>query len=310
MLKKTAILSVSDRSRLATSEGLSRANEMLHRAAFQCSPLLSECRHMRCVQCHLANGFFPANHMVKPHKHTEFQIEIVVEGVFDFQIGREVFSLHPGDALAVASQTEHAWRTKKGGIMLGILLDGSKTADQSLRQVAPGGGARFSLPGLQEFVGGLIHESLTIKPAPFHGAQVTAWLTLVIAEIFNAFHTHPPSNSEARQVSTRSRDAVDRACSFIAANIRHPMAAEEIASQVGLSVRHLRRAFSEHRNTSLQQYISECRLTLAMQMMEKSNSFQIKEIAYECGFSSPSHFTMSFRKKFHTSPTAFASLQH
>jgi AraC-like DNA-binding protein len=45
-------------------------------------------------------------------------------------------------------------------------------------------------------------------------------------------------------------------------------------------------------------------------MMERSNSFQIKEIAYECGFSSPSHFTMSFRKKFQTSPSAFASLRH
>lgn len=309
MLKNPAILSRSDRRRLTTSDGLSRANEMLHGAAFQFPPLLSGYRNMRCVQCHLANGFFPAKHRVQPHQHAEFQIEIVVEGVFDFQIGREVISLHPGEALAVASQTEHAWQTDKGGIMLGILLQGSKTADQSLRQVAPGGGARFSLPGLQESVGGLIHESLAIKPAQFRRAQMTAWLTLVIAEIFNAFHKHPPAALEARQVRTRSRDAVDRACSFIAANIRHPMAAEELASQVGLSVRHLRRAFAEHRNTSLHQYISECRLMRAIQMMEKSNSFQIKEIAYECGFSSPSHFTMSFRKKYETSPSAFASLR-
>ncbi len=70
---------------------------------------------MRCVQCHLANGFFPAGKIVKQHQHTEFQIEIVIEGVFDFQIGGEVISLHPGDALAVASQTERAWQTKKRG---------------------------------------------------------------------------------------------------------------------------------------------------------------------------------------------------
>lgn len=80
----------------------------------------------------------------------------------------------------------------------------------------------------------------------------------------------------------------------------------EVASAMGISVRHLHRLFSATGNT-LGEYVrsrrlQQCRLDL---MHPRFRERTITEIAFYWGFSDAAHFSHSFRKQFGISPRAF-----
>jgi AraC-like DNA-binding protein len=104
---------------------------------------------------------------------------------------------------------------------------------------------------------------------------------------------------------TRSSDAtLFRAKRFIAQNLRNPdLTAPEIALAVRVSDTHLSRLFRAE-GRSLMRYVWDSRLRLAADMLRRSDkgSVQIAEIAYRCGFSTPAHFSRSFRGHYGMSP--------
>lgn len=95
---------------------------------------------------------------------------------------------------------------------------------------------------------------------------------------------------------------------FIDAHISEPtLGPGEIASAVGISVRHLHRLFSMTGGPTLGDYIrarrlEQCRYDLANpRLWEK----KITEIAFFWGFSDSAHFSHSFRRQFGVSPRVF-----
>jgi AraC family transcriptional activator of tynA and feaB len=95
---------------------------------------------------------------------------------------------------------------------------------------------------------------------------------------------------------------------FIDAHISEPtLGPGEIASAVGISVRHLHRLFSMTGGTTLGDYIrahrlEQCRHDLANPRLREK---KITEIAFFWGFSDSAHFSHSFRKQFGVSPRVF-----
>jgi AraC family transcriptional regulator, positive regulator of tynA and feaB len=95
---------------------------------------------------------------------------------------------------------------------------------------------------------------------------------------------------------------------FIDAHISEPtLCPGEIASAVGISVRHLHRLFSMTGSTTLGDYIrarrlEQCRHDLANPLLREK---KITEIAFFWGFSDSAHFSHSFRKQFGVSPRVF-----
>ena len=94
---------------------------------------------------------------------------------------------------------------------------------------------------------------------------------------------------------------------FVDAHISEPtLGPVEIASAVGVSVRHLHRLFSVNGGT-LGDYIrarrlEQCRKDLADPRLWRRT---ITEISFSWGFSDSAHFSHSFRKQFGTSPRDF-----
>ena len=94
---------------------------------------------------------------------------------------------------------------------------------------------------------------------------------------------------------------------FVDAHISEPtLGPVQIASAMGVSVRHLHRLFSMNGNT-LGDYIrgrrlEQCRDDLANPRLREKT---ITEIAFFWGFSDAAHFSHSFRKQFGVSPRSF-----
>jgi AraC-like DNA-binding protein len=114
----------------------------------------------------------------------------------------------------------------------------------------------------------------------------------------------------------RSGDAtLFRAKRFIAENLRNvDLTATLIASEVGASEAHLNRLFKTD-GYSLMRYVWYCRLELAADLLKRKgkSQVQIQEIAFRCGFSTPAHFSRSFKERYGVAPReaiAAVALQH
>jgi AraC family transcriptional regulator len=73
-----------------------------------------------------------------------------------------------------------------------------------------------------------------------------------------------------------------------------PPGLTELADLCGLSVRHLTRAFRASRRRSIGDYIAECRMQQAKQLLGSGAS--VKSIAYTMGFSTPGALSVAFRR--------------
>lgn len=75
----------------------------------------------------------------------------------------------------------------------------------------------------------------------------------------------------------------------------------EIASAIGVSRRHFFRVFKQSTGKTPHQYLSEERMKRALELLRETDLLAT-EIAIECGFSSSSHFTSTFKRSFGMRP--------
>lgn len=76
------------------------------------------------------------------------------------------------------------------------------------------------------------------------------------------------------------------------------------AKELGISRFHFCRAFRQSTGKTPHAFIAQRRLERSAEML-RSTSLSATEIAMECGFGTPSHFTIAFRRAFGASPTEF-----
>ncbi len=77
---------------------------------------------------------------------------------------------------------------------------------------------------------------------------------------------------------------------------------EQIASELGYHPYYLSRIFAASEGVPLHRYISDFRLRAAMQLLTSTDR-PIREIAQECGFSTPAHFTAAFKERYNLTPS-------
>ncbi|MBQ0923898.1 helix-turn-helix domain-containing protein [Saccharopolyspora endophytica] len=97
---------------------------------------------------------------------------------------------------------------------------------------------------------------------------------------------------------------LDIARAIIEVHLRDPnLSAARIAARIGISERQLCRVFNRA-DLSVARYVLDRRLDLARELLRSPRSAHrsIAEIARDCGFVSPSHFTRTFKRRFDVTP--------
>ena len=71
----------------------------------------------------------------------------------------------------------------------------------------------------------------------------------------------------------------------------------EVASQLGITVRHLNRIFREKGDETPYRHLTRERINKAKELIRRDPTRRLKEIASDCGFSSSSHFSVAFKRE-------------
>ena len=93
---------------------------------------------------------------------------------------------------------------------------------------------------------------------------------------------------------------IHQAAEFIKDNYHQSLTIQSISRKVGLNEKKLKDGFREILSTTVHSYIEHTRLGVARQRLEEGK--RITEIAFEVGYSSPSHFAKRFHKHFGKTP--------
>lgn len=121
----------------------------------------------------------------------------------------------------------------------------------------------------------------------------------------------------SRVVTRRSTDTscltdplMARAMAFIQAQIDSPLTVAEVARHLNVSRRLLELKAREVIGRTVCDEIQRLRLNRARSLLRNTKK-TVSEVAMACGFYDASHLGLWFRKRFHTTPTAFrASFRH
>jgi AraC-like DNA-binding protein len=97
---------------------------------------------------------------------------------------------------------------------------------------------------------------------------------------------------------------VRRAKDLIETRYAEPLPLSRLAREVGMSLYHFARAFSELEGEAPHRYLVRVRLERARSRLLRGAP--VTETCYACGFGSLSHFTTTFRRRFGVSPSGFA----
>ena len=233
-----------------------------------------------------------ANWCIKKEYGRYISFNFILEGSTIIQTRDQTVTLKPGDLL-IARRTPLLMRTPPGGMTRKYCLLLSNTLIQSaicdFLSPADPGVLHISKPekltGVLEEIGNGIKNGLSRRK-----------LDMLIFEFLQELR-------EERSRQGEFPPLLEKALAILRKN-DFRISRFELSRQCNVSPRTLSRLFAKSLNTSPGQYIIRCRLEKAANMLSLSSE-PIKNIASECGFSSPMFFAREFRQHYQCTPTAF-----
>lgn len=112
--------------------------------------------------------------------------------------------------------------------------------------------------------------------------------------------TDRQTRSDLCRFGTR-HERLGKAILYMESNLEQPLSSSDVAEKVGMSTRQLERLFLRYVGSSPKSYVTSLRLERARQMLQQTR-LRVLEIAVACGFSSSSHFSRLYKRRFGISP--------
>lgn len=100
-------------------------------------------------------------------------------------------------------------------------------------------------------------------------------------------------------------ERVNRAIDYIVRHLAEPLRLGDLARVARLSPFHFHRVFQALIGATPAEYVRRLRLDMALGLIARGRPSSLTAIALQCGFSSSSDFTRSFKQRFGVPPSAF-----
>ena len=110
--------------------------------------------------------------------------------------------------------------------------------------------------------------------------------------------------SEEMRGSRRNSTLLAQAQQKLESALDRPLAMEQVAAELGMSLTNLNRIFRQELHSSPLKYRNTCRIELARELLQHS-TLSIKEIAAKAGYCNQFYFPQEFRRRTAQTPTEF-----
>jgi len=100
-------------------------------------------------------------------------------------------------------------------------------------------------------------------------------------------------------------EQVNRAIDRIVSDLAAPLRLDDVCKAAGFSPFHFHRVFKALLGETLNQFVKRQRLERALFLMSHASQRSLTDVALECGFSSSSDFSRSFKHHYGLAPSAF-----
>lgn len=101
---------------------------------------------------------------------------------------------------------------------------------------------------------------------------------------------------------------IKQAKDILVSRMKNPPVTSVLATEVGLNEHRLKEGFKSLYGSTLFQYLLDYKMNQGKTMLDTGN-FKIKEVAYELGYTNPSHFISAFKSKFDITPKKYIQNQ-
>lgn len=151
----------------------------------------------------------------------------------------------------------------------------------------------------------MIHVLSQIKNAHLMGNACDIYteskvLELLALQVQNDINYKENSNcNRFKNISDIER--IHEAKRLLILNLNQSPTIPELSKQVGINECKLKYGFKEVYNKTIYQYLFEHKMNLAQNLL-LNTSYTVYEIAYQCGYDEPSHFSNAFKRKYGINP--------
>lgn len=101
---------------------------------------------------------------------------------------------------------------------------------------------------------------------------------------------------------------IRKAKDIILLRMAEPPTLQELAEEIGLSLRKLKEGFKQIYGDSVYSFLFDYKMEYARKMLE-SNQYNVNEVGLKVGYSTSSHFISAFKKKYGTTPKKYLMSQ-
>ena len=97
---------------------------------------------------------------------------------------------------------------------------------------------------------------------------------------------------------------IRKAKDIVISNMAEPPGLDELADQVGISLKKLKMGFRQIYGDSVYSFLFDYKMDYACKLLD-SGSYNVNEVGLRIGYSTASHFIAAFKKKFGTTPKKY-----
>ena len=97
---------------------------------------------------------------------------------------------------------------------------------------------------------------------------------------------------------------IRKAKEIIISNMAEPPSLQELANEIGLSLKKLKEGFKQIYGDTVYSFLFDYKMEYSRRLLE-TNKYNVNEVGLQVGYSTSSHFIAAFKKKFGTTPKKY-----
>lgn len=115
--------------------------------------------------------------------------------------------------------------------------------------------------------------------------------------------------SSAHDRHTSSSELCDFALAYIREHYAEPLNIQQVCAKIGISQTYLSRLLRKNANTTVNTYLTQCRIEAAKKLFEQYPDMLLKDVSSCVGYDDQSYFNKIFRAETGMTPKQYAALQ-